>query len=175
MVVGFCGNASLPDKLVCQACFSFAAQRQPQQTITPDMVSVIRQMELFCGTRAAFSAGASTSGPPVQSVDLSPTLDEEGGQFAIPSGFDFLLMDPFILAVRQTLDMEEELEHPSKVRKFFPQLKAERSDFPVLPELQDLVLEEKLALITGFTSCTFFERINCIFPRLHKLMHKSCT
>lgn len=64
----------------------------------------------------------------------------EGDEFLC--GFDFTLVSPLIKVVKEALKWEEPTTPPAKQRAFFRHLRKERSNFPLLAELKDVIVEE---------------------------------
>lgn len=58
------------------------------------------------------------------------------------SAFDFALVEPFITAVKDTIQWEEDPEPPSKTKRYFPHLKKKLSTFHLMEEIKEVVTDE---------------------------------
>lgn len=84
-------------------------------------------------TPPAEEAAVNTPNPQPDTEVISESdsdVEEENA-----SAFDFALVEPFINAVKDAIQWEEDPEPPSKAKKYFPHLKKKLSTFPLNTDL----------------------------------------
>ena len=147
MTVGSVGKKALPGKLACGQCFLEAtAEKQVSTSSIKDLIKEsIRELATAQSTSSPPSpsaeqeiAGPSTPYPGEEGLDEDLVSNEEE-----ISAFDFGLVEPFVRAVKDAIQWEEEgLEPPSKTKKYFPHLAKKVSNFPLMEEIKGIILGE---------------------------------
>ena len=139
-----CGRKALPGKLACGQCFLEAtAERQGSSSSIKDLIKEsIRELATVQSTPASPPAdqevaGTSTSHPEGSISEDESILNEEE-----PSTFDFGLVEPFVVAVKDAIQWEEDPEPPSKTKKYFPHLTKKVSNFPLMEEIKGVIVGE---------------------------------
>lgn len=102
----------------------------------------IRELNLSQELVAPTTSGRSTETPIQQAVSGSSSEDDRDTAEENSSAFDFGLIDPFVVAVKDAIEWEETPEPPAKSRKYFPHLKKKPPTFPLMEEIRDLVTDE---------------------------------
>ncbi|XP_068118214.1 polycystin-1-like [Hyperolius riggenbachi] len=74
----------------------------------------------------------------IEEAASTDCIEAEDG---VAVGFDFALVPPFVRSVREAIEWEEEEEPPAK-KRYFPHLKKKPISFPVMDEVNELILDE---------------------------------
>lgn len=121
--------------MVCEKCLLEATgdkekdKQQSLESIKSLIKDSIRELALSQDQINPPSAEAAVSAS-------TPHLDAE------VDSFDFALVEPFITAVKDAIQWEENPEPPSKTKKYFPHLKKKVSTFPLMEEIKGMVTDE---------------------------------
>lgn len=143
-----CGKQALPDKLVCGQCLLEATgdkereKLESMESIKRMIKDSIRELALSQdqATPPADEAAVNTPNPQPDTEVISESDSDVGEENA--SAFDFALVEPFINAVKDAIQWEEDPEPPSKAKKYFPHLKKKLSTFPLMEEIKEVVTDE---------------------------------
>lgn len=134
--------------MVCEKCLLEATgdkekdKQQSLESIKSLIKDSIRELALSQdqinppSPEAAVSASTPHSDAEVDSEDEAEGVDSN------ISAFDFALVEPFITAVKDAIQWEENPEPPSKTKKYFPHLKKKVSTFPLMEEIKEVVTDE---------------------------------
>ncbi|XP_068135669.1 lamina-associated polypeptide 2-like [Hyperolius riggenbachi] len=131
-----CGDRTMPGKLVCKSCFyTIPTEEGESFQDLPTVIHDIVQQSL----REQLPGPSSVAGSvEIEEAASTDCIEAEDG---VAVGFDFALVPPFVRSVREAIEWEEEEEPPAK-KRYFPHLKKKPISFPVMDEVNELVLDE---------------------------------
>ncbi|XP_073485058.1 LOW QUALITY PROTEIN: uncharacterized protein [Aquarana catesbeiana] len=89
-----------------------------------------------------FLRRTSSNYMPQSQLDREDTLSGDVTPEEDIGGFDFSMVSLLIKAIKEALKWEDPSTPPAKQKKFFKHLGKERSNFPLLSELKDIINEE---------------------------------
>lgn len=150
-----CGTRVPEGKSLCDRCYARAVREKETETqhLESLVKRVVQQSLKELDSPHTLSQSTVLSGPPADEAREDPgtsqpyaasldSSDDDLREEEEIGGFDFNMVSPLIKAIKEALKWEDPATPPAKQKKFFKHLGKERSNFPLLSELKDIIDEE---------------------------------